>query len=41
MEQATVLIGVLVSVESELHEGAIVVVEAARLRVRRLPIGGE
>lgn len=41
VEQATFLIGVLVSVESELHEGAIVVVEAARLRVRRLPIGGE
>jgi predicted nuclease of predicted toxin-antitoxin system len=40
-EQAAVLLGVLATVEADLREGAIVVVEAARLRVRRLPIGGE
>lgn len=41
VEQAAVLIGVLAAVESELSEGAIVVVEAARIRVRPLPIGGD
>ncbi len=41
VEQAAVLIGALATVEADLREGAIVVVEAARLRVRRLPIGGE
>ena len=41
VEQAAVLVGVLATVESELREGAIVVVEAARIRVRRLPIGGD
>lgn len=41
VEQAAVLLGVLATVESELREGAIVVVEAARIRVRPLPIGGD
>ena len=41
VEQAAVLVGVLATVEAELREGAIVVVEAARIRVRPLPIGGE
>ena len=41
VQQAAVLVGVLATVEAELCEGAIVVVEAARIRVRPLPIGGE
>lgn len=40
VEQSAVLHGVLSLVEVELREGAIVVIEVARIRVRRLPIGG-
>jgi len=39
VEQARILVEVLAAVESELREGAIAVVEMARVRVRRLPIG--
>ena len=40
VEQAAVLRGVLSLTEVELREGAIVVIEVARIRVRRIPIGG-
>ena len=40
VEQAAVMRGALTLAEIELREGAIVVIEVARLRIRRLPIGG-
>ena len=39
--QAKMLADVLRRVESDIDDGAVVVIQASRVRIRRLPIGGE
>lgn len=41
LEQAPILLGNLPAIETPLRDGCVVVIESARLRVRRLPVGGE
>jgi hypothetical protein len=39
-QQAALLLANLAAVEHELSEGAVVVIEPTRLRIRKLPVGG-